>query len=148
MNRRLFQIYCVAIEQLEFTERVRLMAAAITATEMQMRNFTQRTAEYILVFIMLGLGRNTRNVSVGISQISLRHYETLAGAQGFKALLLSLSPRENLKLCCTIIASNNCVSLDDLVATYNGSGTNYYRATLERNFLKVISLHKRGAPGT
>lgn len=145
MDRRLFRIYCVAIEQIEFTERVRLMAAAVTATEMQMRNFAQRIAEYLLVLIILWLGRNPGSVSVGISQISLRHYETLTGTRGLRALILSASPRQNLKLCCAFIARNNCVSLDEVVESYNGSSTDYYRATLERNFLKLTNLHKRGA---
>jgi len=143
MSEKLLRIYGVAITHTRFTERERLMAAAVTATEMQMRGFMQRMAEYILVCAILLLGKDAQWVSVGISQISLRHYYALADAKGFKALFMSLSPSENLRMCCILINSTNAVNLDDLANAYNGKSTVFYRSCLKQNYAAINSLHQR-----
>lgn len=110
-----------------------MYALAITATEMRFRPFAYRVAEYLYVLILLLLAKDASKVSVGISQVSIRHYMELRGVSQFGSLRLALSGRNNLKICCEIIDNKSITSLSDLSVSYNGHSTRFYRKLLERN---------------
>ena len=142
-NRRLQQLYAIARNMNEFPTEIRLRAVGITATEMQFRPLLHRIAEYIYVWILLILRQNVDSISIGISQISIRHYVTLEGITQYQAFISSMSAKENLKICCTLIQNANCETLEELCHVYNGNSTWFYRDALKRNYAVVRQMESR-----
>lgn len=133
-NKRLYQIATVARSDKRFASEIQLTAAAITATEMQFRSLVHRLVEYVYVAILIFFGRDASAISVGISQISIRHYISLEGTTQFQSLLLSMSAKENLATCCKLINTMNQNSLKQICLLYNGNSTNYYWMELQKNY--------------
>lgn len=142
-NRRLCQLAALAKEEKQFSANTQMMAAAITATEMQFRPLLHRLVEYTYVSLLLFLGRDASAVSVGISQISIRHYVSLEGTTQFQSLLLSMSAKKSLATCCKIIEAENSNSLDHVCRAYNGNSTRYYRRALEKKYTLLCKLEAR-----
>jgi hypothetical protein len=142
-NRRLKQLATLAKEDRRFSAETQLMAVAVTATEMQFRSWLHRVFEYIYVLLLVVLRRNAGTVSVGISQISIRHYVSLEGKSQFQSLLLSMSASNNLATCYQIIETEDIKSLYHLCRAYNGKSTRFYRITLERNHALLCQLEAR-----
>lgn len=133
IEKRTYQIATIAKSEKDFSLDTQLMAAAITITEMQFRSLLHRLAEYTYVFILILLGRDASSVSVGISQISIRHYVSLEGTTQFQSLISSMSAKKSLAACCKLIDPISQNSLDEVISLYNGNCTSYYRAELQRN---------------
>lgn len=133
-NKQLHRLIAIAKKHRQFTSQTQVIAAAITATEMYFRPLPHRLIEYLYVALLLLSGRDATAVSVGISQISIRHYVSLEGKTQFEALRSSVSARANLAICCKIIETNKCESLEDVSKLYNGSSNQYYRLKLKQNY--------------
>lgn len=127
----------------DFPTEIRLRAVAITATEMQFRSLFHRVVEYIYVGILLLLMKNVDSISIGISQISIRHYVTLKGVTQYEALISSMSAKDNMDLCCTLVHDAKCENLEELICVYNGNSTWFYRKALMANYSAVQQLEKR-----
>lgn len=141
-SRRLCQLASLARRQNKFSEKTQTFAAAITATEMQFRPFWQRSVEYIYVLLLILLGRDAGSISIGVSQISIRHIVSIEGTNQLEALLWALSARNSIGTCCKIIEAINTEDLDQVRVAYNGVGTTYYRKVLQRNYGLLQKLEK------
>lgn len=139
-NNRLCQLAALAKKEGQYSAKTQMMAAATTATEMHFRPLLHRLVEYFYVFLLLILGKDAGSVSVGISQVSIRHYISHEGTTQFQSLRHSMSAKKNLTICCKIIEAENCDSLDDICSSYNGNSTRYYRRKLQKNYNLLCRL--------
>lgn len=114
-----------------------MMAIAAIATEMRFRTIFHRIVEYIYVILLLLLGKDAGHISVGIGQISIRHYQNIFGISQISSLILSLSARGNLVACCEFIERLGPKNLEELAFLYNGKSTVFYRRALRENFYSV-----------
>jgi hypothetical protein len=142
-NRRLYQLASLARRDTRFSPKTQMLAAAITATEMQFRPFSHRLVEYTYVLSLILLGRDAGAVSIGVSQISIRHFMALEGTNQFQSLLWAMSARKNLTTCSKIIEVMDVKNLNDVCAAYNGASTVFYRRALQRNFDLLRNIGKR-----
>lgn len=133
-NRRLYQLAALARRETQFSVNTQMFAAAVTATEMQFRPFGYRMIEYSYVLLLVLLRRDAGSISVGVSQISIRHFASFEGDSQFKSLLRAMSARKNLATCCKIIEAMDANHLNDVRAAYNGDSTVFYRKALQRNY--------------
>ena len=133
MNRRLFQLASIARREACFSAETQLLAVAITATEMQFRPLLCRFSEYIYALSLIAFGRDAGSVSVGVSQISIRHFVALEGINQLQSLLWAMSAQKSLTTCCKMIEGLNVRGVDDLRAKYNGNSTVFYRIVLRKN---------------
>lgn len=133
-NRRLHQLAALARRDTGFSTKTQMFAVAITATEMQFRPFWYRFVEYTYVLFLIIFRRDAGSISVGVSQISIRHFVSLEGTNQLQSLLFALSARKSLATCCKIIEAMDAENLDDVRLAYNGKSTVYYRKALQRNF--------------
>lgn len=125
-----------------------MLAAAVTATEMQFRPFWHRLVEYTYVLFLIILGRDAGPVSVGVSQISIRHFVSLEGISQFQSLLRAMSVQRNLATCCKMIEAMDAEHLNDVRVAYNGDSTIYYRKALQRNYDVLQEIDARRASPT
>lgn len=139
-NRRLYQLAALAKAERQFSLETQLLATAITATEMQFRPLLHRLAEYTYVLLLLLLGRDAGAVSVGISQISIRHYVSFERTTQFQSLLLSMSAKKSLSTCCKIVGAESNKSLEHICRVYNGNSTRYYWRALRKNHTLLCTL--------
>lgn len=144
-NRRLCQLAACARRDARFSAKTQMFAVAVTATEMQFRPFWHRLVEYTYVLSLILLGRDAGAISVGVSQISIRHFGSLEGTNQFQSLLWAVSARKNLVTCCKIIEAMDADSLNDVRVAYNGESTLYYRKALQRNFDLLREMDARRA---
>lgn len=144
-NRRLYQLEALARRDARFSARTKMFAVAVTATEMQFRPFWHRLVEYTYALSLILLGRDAGPISVGVSQISIRHFMSLEGTNQFQSLLWAMSVRKNLATCCKIIESMDAENLNDVRVAYNGESTLYYRKALQRNFDLLREMDARRA---
>jgi hypothetical protein len=91
------------------------------------------------------LGRDAGSISVGVSQISIRHFSSLEGTSQFQSLLRAMSAQKSLATCCKIIEKMNAEHLDDVRIAYNGESTFYYKNALQRNFDLLREIDARRA---
>ena len=139
-HNRILQILRLALELDDFSIETRVLAASITLAEMRFRPLTYRIFEYFYVVILLSLGRDVGRVSVGISQISIRHIERYEEVNQFNALRLALSARNNLRVCCLILEEKSVKSIKDVARLYNGRSTLFYKRTLEFYHSSLLAL--------
>lgn len=137
---RVQQLVFAAKQLDEFDLETQMLAVAFTLTEMEFRTFYHRLIEYIYVFLLLSMGKDASKVSVGVSQVSIRHYMSQEGIGQFSSLVRSFSLRSNLRACCLIISRESDRSLDNLCRVYNGSGTGYYRRLVAKSFEEAIAM--------
>lgn len=137
---RIQQLDSLVRFQSDIPNDVRLFAVAVTATEMHFRSLPHRIAEYVYVLLLLFFGRDAGAVSVGVSQISLRHFVALEKTNQLRALLMSVSARDSLRVCCNLIKALDTKSLEEVARAYNGKSTWFYRKELQGNFEKVCEL--------
>ncbi|MFD2738956.1 hypothetical protein ACFSUD_05210 [Sulfitobacter aestuarii] len=138
--RRIQQLYHLVEKQTRFPHEVRMMAAAVTATEMSFRSLPHRLAEYLYATVLILLGRDAGHVSIGISQVSIRHYATLENASQLMALKLSLSAEHNLRICCKFVQQVEGRSLISVARAYNGRSTFFYKKALAENYSALQQL--------
>jgi hypothetical protein len=143
INRRLVQLIAITSRIKGFPDEIKTRAVAITATEMQFRPFLYRLTEYIYACLLFIFRKDLANISLGISQISIRHYQTMEGVSQSQALLRSMSARENLRMCCRLIEKLNCKNLEELRQAYNGKSTAFYRYSLQKNYTISSQLMAR-----
>lgn len=122
-----------------------MFAAAVTATEMQFRPFWHRVVEYTYVLSLILLGRDAGTISVGVSQISIRHFVSLEGINQFQSLFRAMSARKNLATCCKMIEEMDAEHLNDVRVAFNGNSTIYYRKALQRNYDLLREIDARRA---
>lgn len=139
-SRRLCQLAVLVKEEEQFSAQTQMMAAAITATEMNFRPLFYRLIEYTYVSLLILWRLDASSVSVGISQISIRHYVSLEGVTQFQSLRYSISAKKNLATCCKIIEAADGNSLGQICNSYNGAGTRFYRMELEKNYKFLCNL--------
>ena len=139
-NERLLQLAKLANKHDQFSNEIRTAAVAVTATEMQFRPFPHRCVEYAYVLCMLLFKQDVSFVSVGISQISIRHYRSQFGFSQFQALFHSMSAQKNLLLCCKLLESSNMNTLDKMREVYNGKSTFFYKRALRKNHELLVKL--------
>lgn len=133
-NRRLYQLAALARLEAGFSAKTQMLAVAVTATEMQFRPFWHRLVEYSYVLLLIVLRRDAGSISVGVSQISLRHFTSCEGTNQFQSLLCSMSAQKNVSTCCKIIEEMNAKHLNDVRTAYNGDSTIFYRKALRKNY--------------
>ena len=133
-NRRLLQLAALARSETGFSAETQIIAAAVTATEMQFRPFWHRLVEYSYVLLLIILRRDAGLISVGVSQISIRHFTSFEGTSQLQSLLRSMSAQKNISTCCKIIERMDAKHLNDVRAAYNGDSTVYYRKALRTNY--------------
>lgn len=144
-NRRLFQLAALARRDARFSAKTQMFAVAVTATEMQFRPFWHRLVEYTYVLSLILLGKDAGPISIGVSQISIRHFVLLEGTNQLQSLLWAISARKNLVTCCKIIEAMDAENLNDVRVAYNGDSTLYYRKALQRNFDLLREMDTRRA---
>ena len=144
-NRRLYQLAALARRDIRFSAKTQMFAAAVTATEMQFRPFWHRVVEYTYVLSLILLGRDAGTISVGVSQISIRHFASLEGANQFQSLLRAMSARKSLATCCKMIEAMDAEHLNDVRVAFNGNSTIYYRKALQRNYDLLREIDARRA---
>jgi len=133
-NRRLYQLAALARRDTRFSSATQMFAVSVTATEMRFRPFWHRLVEYMYVLTLILLGKDAGPISVGVSQISIRHIVSLENTNQLQSLLYAMSARKNLAICCKIIEAMDAKSLNDVRVSYNGESTLYYKNTLKQNF--------------
>lgn len=139
-NKRLYQLAYLAKSTKGFSAETQMFAAAITATEMEFRPLWHRLAEYAYATFLILFGRDAGSITVGVSQISLRHISKLERTNQFQSLCRAMSARKNLEICCKMIDEMDVNHLDDLQLAYNGTGTIFYRKALVRNYNRLLDL--------
>ena len=139
-NRRLFQLASIARHETEFSTQTQAFAVAVTATEMQFRPFWYRMAEYTYAMALILLGRDAGSISVGVSQISIRHFSSFEDTNQFKSLLRAMSARKSLVTCCKMIETMDAENLEEVQTAYNGGSTVFYRRALQRNYHRIRGL--------
>lgn len=144
-DRRLYQLAALARRDAGFSTKTQMFAVAVTATEMQFRPFWHRLVEYLYALSLILLGKDAGPISVGVSQISIRHFVSLEGANQFQSLLRAMSARKSLVTCCKIIEAMDAENLNDVRVAYNGESTLYYRKALQRNFDLLRKMDERRA---
>ncbi|WP_123642826.1 hypothetical protein [Histidinibacterium lentulum] len=127
----------------DFSVQTRILAASITLTEMKFRPWSHRLVEYLYVLGLIALRRDVSTITVGVSQISIRHYKNYQGAGQFEALRQSMSAINNLRLCCAIIEDQSIKTPRDAARKYNGASSVFYRNSLSLNFSNLRELSKR-----
>lgn len=144
-NRRLYQLAALARFETGFSAKTQMFAAAVTATEMQFRPFWHRLIEYCYVMVLTILKRDAGSISVGVSQISVRHFASFEGTSQFQSLLRSMSAQKSISTCCKIIDAMDANHLNDVRAAYNGNSSIYYRRALKRNYelLQELDAYRR-----
>lgn len=128
-----------------FCQKTKLLAVAVTATEMHFRPLTFRCIEYLVVILRLCVGRDVGSFSVGISQVSLRHYMVTYRIGPFAAIRLAMSAEENLKICCALLDSWRCETIEAACDGYNGNSTIFYKRLLSRNYHRAYQLASQRA---
>jgi hypothetical protein len=144
-NRRLYQLAALARRDTRFSAKTQMFAAAVTATEMQFRPFWHRLVEYAYVLSLILMGKDAGPVSVGVSQISIRHFASLEGTNQFQSLFRAMAARKNLATCCKMIEAMDAKHLNDVRVAYNGYSTIYYRKALQRNYDLLRKIDARRA---
>lgn len=144
-SRRLFQLAALARCDTRFSPETQMFAVAITATEMQFRPLVLRLLEYIYAVSVILFGRDAGHISVGVSQISIRHIVSLEGTNQFQSLLLAMSARKSLAACSRVIEAMDARNLNEVRIGYNGQSTMYYRIALQRNFDLLRKMEARRA---
>lgn len=140
MRRRDIEVAKLAMSLREHEINVRKAAAAVTLTEMYFRPLPARALEYLYVFVLLLFHRDYLHVSVGISQVSLRHIYRSQGKTGLALLSLAMNPRKILNECCLVIGTFDQLSVPSMAKEYNGNSTYFYRRLLEKNLQNVESI--------
>jgi hypothetical protein len=103
--------------------------------------------EYVFVWILYFLGRSIEGYTLGIGQISLRHFKARFAHSDFESILASKSLAKSFDLCCHIVSLASDQSDKEIVATYNGSCTEYYFSKFQkvrRDIDEIVS--KPGKP--
>lgn len=130
-----------------FSPEVRLHAAVITLTEMRFRALTHRILEYCLVLFLLLRGRDPGAVSIGISQLSVRHLKRILGVGNLSALRASMSAERNLYCCCVLASELQSSGLPDLLRGYNGRTSIFYIRAAEAILARLEGLHRATVAG-
>ena len=133
-NRRLFELSRIARRDTRFSTETQMLAAAVTATEMQFRPFPHRLVEYTYALLLLLLARNVGSISIGVSQISVRHFTAIEGISQLQSLFWATSARNSLATCCKLIEAMGAEDIDDVRKAYNGNSTVHYRKALQKNY--------------
>lgn len=111
---------------------LRAATAAIICTEMEFRSLAFRIAEYCVTAFLLLNGRDIGHISLGIAQVSVRHYRDFLGYSNKDAWKASMRFKENWKICALIVASVGSLESADIIKAYNGRSTRYYAQTFAR----------------
>lgn len=143
MRRLTIDVSRLAHSLSEHAERVRIDAAAITLTEMYFRPLPARLVEFVYASLLYLFGRDYLSVSVGISQISLRHITERNGLRGFRLLYHTLNSVRCLDECCFFIANLKAARLVDISHQYNGRSTVFYLALFRKNRADVSAVFAR-----
>lgn len=123
-------------------ESTRNWAVAVTLTELQFRPLWFRLLEYGYALFLLSFGGKAGSVSVGIAQISLRHYSEKLNFGLWYGLVASTSARVNIRLCGLLIAEIDNKDALSVARLYNGNATKQYYADLEKNFRSVCKVSR------
>lgn len=142
-NRRLYQLFAIAKNNKQSSSTTQKMAAAVTATEMYFRPLPYRIIEYIYVALLIILGRDASSISLGISQISIRHYVSLESVNQFQAFRFSMSARENIATCCKLLDSNKWGSPEEVCKFYNGKSSPYYSMKLKQHYELIHEFEQK-----
>lgn len=117
-----------------YPKDVIVMAAAVTATEMEFRTAMHRFFEYIYAAALVFLNKDASAISIGVSQISIRHYIYFEGGTQFNAIISLMSVNKSIETCCKIIEKSKCKNIEDLSRKYNGNSTIFYLIMLSKNY--------------
>ena len=137
MHRRTVEITCIALVLGQYDQRTRLAAAAITLTEMYFRPSYWRLGEFFLALWLQLVQRDSKYLSVGVSQISLRHVCLRYSCNEKHALETLMDPRKCIENCCYLLAQENWSSIRELANFYNGNCSAAYLKLLEVNSDRV-----------
>ena len=122
-----------------FSDRTKMLAAALTISEMRFRTWTHRLIEYSYVLILILIRQDAGSVTIGVSQISVRHIRNLLDTNDFGALRAATSAETSLKMCCQLIGSYSELSIRDVALRYNGDCSIYYLSTLDQAYKEILS---------
>ena len=142
MNRRELQIYSVAMAQYRYPVDIRLAAAAITLAEMRFRMFPHRVLENVLVLALIAACRDPGHISIGISQISLRHFSRILGVSSLAALRGSTSAETNLHTCCALISEYSTSNISEILSNYNGRSSIFYKKAIADTYSRLHDFHR------
>lgn len=143
LTNRELSVLNTALAQPQFSVDVKLMAAAVTLTEMHFRPWTWRVAEFFLATFKLALGQDIRHLTLGVSQISVRYYYDILGLTKLEALLEALSVKNNLWLCCKLLEQIDVIKPDIVAHYYNGYSTIFYKRRLSKMHTKLYEYQAR-----
>lgn len=143
MRRRTVEIARLAYSLDGHEPDVRKAAAAITLTEMYFRPLPIRMAEYVLAGLLCAVGKEYLHLSVGVSQLSLRHIHQRCENSGLGLIFLTSDPARCMNECCHFIRSLEYGNLSDLADCYNGNSTKHYTRLLGINFDEVTQVFDR-----
>ena len=131
-------IFAMARSSSSNSKEVRALAAAIICAEMQFRPFVFRIGEYIYALIRLAINKNIDSMTLGVAQVSLRHYRDFLAVDRWRAVLASTDLRTNWQMCCLYLEKYGCYDVETAVNAYNGVATTYYRRTVSNYFAVFI----------
>lgn len=97
IRRSALQLAYLFRTRLKSSEKLDLRSVAIIATEMRFRPTYFRLFEYMVLLVLLIANRKP-NISVGISQMSYRHWNFAADATTFEIMRRVLNPHENYRV--------------------------------------------------
>ena len=153
MRKREIEVCRHAFNLRGYPERVRVAAAAITLTEMYFRPNIIRLAEHMVALVRRALGMSIGHLTLGISQVSIRHVEQSHRHADKSALDQLMQPAFGLRECCRFIASHRWETQDDLLHVYNGVSSKFYARLLAKNhvvvkaaFHQLSSTHPSSTP--
>lgn len=124
----------LSLANVEFSEEVRIFAAATTLTEMSFRPWLWRAFEYIYALTIHAIGRDIGGITLGVSQISLRHFRDLRNLSDRQSIFASMSVRQNLSLCCELVEEVYPLETETVAEHYNGNATSFYKRRLSETY--------------
>lgn len=121
---------------------IRILAAAITFAEMQFRPLWWRTAEFSLALVRYALGLSIAHLTLGISQISVRHVLNKHKQSEFWAIKSLSSPQFSFELCCELLSENGKQEIGEQIRFYNGNASTFYKRLVHISFDRFSSFVK------
>lgn len=137
MHRRIVEVTCLAFALDQYDHRTKLAAAAITLTEMYFRPSYWRLGEFLWAIFLQLTNRDSKYLSLGVCQISLRHVCLRHGCSEQQALKALADPKQCIENCCYLIAPKNWASIRELAKFYNGNCSASYLRRLNINHQRV-----------
>lgn len=139
MSRLELRILLLALKQPDFSLETKLAAASITLTEIRFRTLLHRLCEYAMVILLIFRKQDPGHLSIGISQISIRHFRQFLATDNLGALKAAMVHQSCLHVCCSLIDDTGARTIGEVAHKYNGRCSPYYLRALGTIHSRILN---------